>query len=260
MSWIGKIVGGTFGLFLGGPLGMIAGAAFGHLYDASAQQGAGSQQPFGQHQGRINSEEQAQMVFFVAAFSMLGKIATADGTVTQAEKQRVSEFIDQQLHLRGESRDAALRIFQTAQHSGGTFEQFAQQFYQMFRTNQQMLELMIDMLYRVSFADGKVTQAEEALIKKAGGIFHFSEGHLASIRTRYASQSRGSSAGAYAVLGIDSSASDDEVKQAYRKLVSEYHPDKIASKGLPEEFITFANDKFREIQSAYEEIRKARNL
>jgi DnaJ like chaperone protein len=250
MGWFGKIVGGTFGFVFGGPLGMIAGAAFGHMYDASSQQGYTRQ--------RITSQEQIQMMFFVAAFSMLAKIAMVDGGVSQAEQRKVDEFIDRDLHLQGKSRQAAVQIFQTAQQNNGTFDQFAQQFYQIFHSNVQMLELMVDILYRVSYADGQMSQAERTLIQRAGAIFHFSPSQMSTIESKY--RARGSSEGSYAVLGLKPEATDEQVKRSYRKLVSEYHPDKIASKGLPEEFITFANEKFREIQGAYEDIRKARNL
>ncbi|MDA3832718.1 MAG: co-chaperone DjlA [Spirochaetales bacterium] len=256
MGWFGKIIGGTFGFMLGGPLGLIAGAAFGHMYDASATQYGGAADRQGNP--KINTQEQLQMAFFVAAFSMLAKIVAVDGEVTPAEQKKVDEFIDHDLRLRGESREAAGRIFKTAQHAQGTFDQFALQFYQIFRTNRQMLDLLIDIFYRVSYADGLLSQAEEALIQRAGRIFRLSQEYLAAVRSRYSA--KGSSAGSYAVLGISSEAENDEVKKAYRKLVGEYHPDKIAAKGLPEEFTKFANDKFREIQSAYEEINKARGM
>jgi DnaJ like chaperone protein len=68
------------------------------------------------------------------------------------------------------------------------------------------------------------------------------------------------SAAYYATLGCDESDSDEHIKSQYRKLVLDYHPDKIASKGLPEAFTQFANDKFREIQDAYEQVKKVRNL
>ena len=62
------------------------------------------------------------------------------------------------------------------------------------------------------------------------------------------------------MLKTDANASIEEIKKQYRKLVSEYHPDKIASKGLPEEFTKFANDKFREIKEAYEAIKEERGF
>lgn len=264
MGWLGKVVGGTFGLMLGGPLGMIAGAAFGHLFDASPQQEAGAahQKPFwytGPNTNeRIESQEQAQMVFFVATFSMLGKLAAVDGSVSEPERSKVREFIGNELRLQGQARDAANRIFETASHSGGSFEQFAQQFYQLFHSNHQMLELMIDILYRVSYADGDLSVAEDALIRRAADLFGFSFERTQTIRNRYNTSER--THAAYSVLGISQSASDEEVKSSYRRLVSEYHPDKIASKGLPEEFVKFAGDKFREIQEAYEQIRKQRGI
>ncbi len=263
MGWLGKVIGGTFGFMLGGPLGLIAGAAFGHLFDASEQETSRNQQSFwytgnAQNQSRIGPQEQAQMVFFVAAFSMLAKIATADGAVTDAERRKVQEFIDQDLHLQGQEKEAALRIFETAQRSDDTFEQFATQFYDVFKNNGQMLNLMTDILYRVSYADGALSPAEDRLIRRAGKLFHFSEDRLETARRRYGPHD--GSSHSYSVLGITPSASNDEVKKAYRKMVNEYHPDKIASKGLPSEFIKFANEKFREIRTAYEDIRKARGI
>jgi DnaJ like chaperone protein len=64
----------------------------------------------------------------------------------------------------------------------------------------------------------------------------------------------------YAVLGCTSGDTNEQIKKQYRKLVSEYHPDKIISKGLPDEFIKFANDKFNEIQEAYEAVKKERGI
>jgi len=279
LAWIGKIIGGTVGLFIGGPLGMIAGAAFGHMIDSSAdaQGGAGRQRriwddqqqgfyggsggPFSSDGSGMSSaysrQQQSQMVFFVGAFSMLAKVASADGSATQAERRKVEEFILQDLRLRGQSRDAAMRIFETALRERGSFQEFAQQYYQQFRGEPQMLQLMIDIMYRVALADGRMSSQEDKLISEAARIFHLSDSIVDMIRKRYM---KGASGKAYAVLGVSQSADNEEIKKAYRKLVNDYHPDKIASKGLPDEFIKFAEEKFREVQSAYEEIRKERNF
>ena len=274
MGWLGKIIGGTFGFMLGGPLGLIAGAAFGNFFDHAdqADQSSGSQQQFGASRQywtfspfAQETQQQSQMVFFVAAFSMLAKVASADGSVSDAERRKVEEFVTQDLHLDPQSRMAAMRIFETALVSAGSFDQFAVQFYGTFRSNRQMLVIMMDILFRVSYADGAISQAEESLIQAAGTIFRFTPQEIESIRMRYAAGQRGGSqvanpTRAYAVLGVEAAATPDEIKRAYRKLVSEYHPDKIASKGLPEEFTKFAADKFREIQAAYEEIRNLRGF
>lgn len=273
MGWIGKIIGGTVGFMLGGPIGGIAGAVFGNMFDkAPSGEGSlfgGGQQRFGVHspfggKENLRPEEQAQMVFFVGVFSMLACVARADGGVSSVERRKVEEFIRRDLRLDPQSSGAAMKIFDTAGSAAGSFEQYAAQFYDQFRTNRQMLELMIDILYQVSVADGRITQQEESLINTAGDLFHFSLDSMNAFRRKYAgsssSGSTGGSSRSFAVLGLKSEASDSDVKKAYRKLVAEYHPDKIASKGLPEEFVTFASDKFREIQSAYDDIKSYRGF
>lgn len=270
MAWIGKIIGGTVGLFIGGPLGMVAGAAFGHMIDRSQDIGeqqrtddqgrfrvftrSGPSMPFGG-----DPQYQAQLVFFVGTFSMLAKLAMADGSVSEHERRKVIEFIDQDLHLIGESRDAALRIFEAAVREGGSFEEFAFQYYQQFRHDRNMLELAVDILYRVGMADGSMTASEQQLIFSAVRIFQIPPSIIDVLKSRYASAGKVKKR-SYAVLGVSPSAGNDEIKRAYRKMVSDYHPDKIAAKGLPDEFINFAQEKFRSIQSAYEEIRKERGF
>jgi DnaJ like chaperone protein len=261
MGWIGKLIGGAMGLAMGGPLGMIAGIAFGNLFDRASQfttSQENSADPFGS-QGRLSAEQQSQMVFFVGAFSMLARMATIDGRLLPEEQQKVEEFIQRDLKLDPQSRQAALRVFNASLTGGGTFDQFATQFYQNFAHESSILELMIDILVRVAAADGTINEAEDRLITVAARIFRISDALLVSIKRRHASVAA-SPAKAYAVLGLQSDASNEEVKKAYRKLSIEFHPDTIASKGLPEEFTTFATEKFREIQEAYESIRKARDI
>lgn len=248
------------GLAIGGPLGMIAGIAFGNLFDRANQspyQVDGSD-PF-QRADRLSSEQQSQMVFFVASFSMLARMATVDGRLLPAEQQKVEEFIQHDLKLDMQSRQAALRVFNAALTGGGTFDQFATQFYQNFAHEPALLELMIDILVRVAAADGMINEAEERLITVAARIFRISDALLMSIKRRHVSVSASPSK-AYAVLGLQTDASNEEVKKAYRRLSIEFHPDTIASKGLPEEFTTFATEKFRAIQEAYDSIRKERNI
>ncbi len=273
MGWIGKLIGGTLGFVLGGPFGAIAGAAFGHTIDKTEELGrpespfdggsSGGADPFTRNRGygapygaNISAQQRAQVTFFVGAFSMLAKVAQADGEVSREEVQKVEEFMDHDLRLDPDSRKTAERIFHTAVRSGENFDDLAYQFYGEFQRQPQILEILIDILYRVAAVDNVVTEGEQRLIDRAGEIFRFSAQRMETIRNRYVSDLEKY----YAVLGVSSNAGDNEIKKAYRKLVSEYHPDKIASKGLPEEFSQFAAEKFREIQDAYEKIRKERGL
>ena len=248
MSWIGKIVGGTIGLALGGPLGAIAGAAFGHFFDKSKQiylEGGGP---------TLSPIKGAQMTFFVATFSMLAKLARADGQVTRDEIATIEGFMQNELRLSLQSRQVASRIFETALNAPDSFEDYARQFDAAFHGNPQLLEFMLDFLMRVAMADGHLSREEEKLVRQAATIFGLGEQRFQDIRSRFS----GADDSAYRVLGLDPQASDEEVKHRYRTLVKEYHPDRIAAKGLPEEFTRFAQDKFREIQTAYESITKAR--
>jgi len=247
MGWLGKIVGGTLGFALGGPLGAIAGAALGHTFDATDNQ---------YPRARLSYHEEAQMTFFVATFSMLAKVAHADGRISPEEIQAVEDFMANELNLTPESKRFAVEIFETAINSPMAFQDFAGQFYHQFHNQPRLLDLMIDVLLRLSVADGALSDSEEKLINSAARTFRFSEQKYNELKARYAPDFEKY----YAILGIHSRASDDEIKRQYRKLVKEYHPDKIASKGLPEEFNKFANDKFREIQDAYDTIRQQRGI
>jgi len=256
MGWLGKLVGGTIGFALGGPLGAIAGAAFGHAFDTSEQRYLGDGGLRSGPAGRLSNGEEAQLTFFVASFSMLAKLVKVDGRIAREEVASIEQFMIYDLQLDAQSRMVAMNIFNTALESQESFEAFAVQFYNQFRTQPQLLEVMIDILLRVSIADGALSAAEEELILKAVSAFNFGDARYRTLKSKYVKDIDRH----YATLGTDRTASDEEIKKHYRKLVQEYHPDKIASKGLPEEFTRFAENKFREIQEAYETIKKERNL
>ena len=250
MSWMGKLVGGAIGFVLGGPLGAVAGATFGHAFDMDEEQ-----QP--SIAGKtLSSGETSQLAFFVATFSMLAKIAKADGRISEEEIESIRSFMVKDLKLDAESQNIAVRLFNSAVQSPAPFSEFANQFYGQFRNQPQFLELMIDILVRVSVADGSMNPQEESLIQEAVHIFRFSEASYQQIKSRYVDDSQKY----YAILNSRQEDTNEQIKKQYRKLVLEYHPDTIASKGLPEEFIKFANDKFREIQEAYEVVRKERGI
>jgi len=252
MGWFGKIVGGTIGFALGGPLGAVAGAAFGHAFDKNDGTGYMEQ---GQD-GRLSMGESAQMTFFVATFSMLAKITGTDGHVSREEIDSIENFMRRDLNLSPGSRQAAVNIFHAAGDSPQSFQDFAAQFHNAFQYQPRLLEMMVDVLLRVSVSDGSLSDTEEHLILSAVHIFGFSDETYRKLRSRYVAEFERY----YAVLGCSRSDSVEWIKKQYRKLVFEYHPDKIMSKGLPDEFLKLAHDKFREIQEAYEYIKQERGI
>jgi len=252
MGWMGKIIGGTIGLALGGPLGAIAGAAFGHFFDQTSELAHRG----GMQGRRLNTHEDAQMTFFVAAFSMLAKLVQADGRVTQDEIATIERFMRDDLRLSPASRQVAINIFNTAKTSPHAFDDFALQFQQAFRNRPEILAFMLDILVRVSLADQDFSAAEAELIRRAARIFGLPEPDVLRAGARPGQiQDQ-----FYRTLGVSPDASDEEIKKHYRTLVKEFHPDRIAAKGLPDEFTDFAESKFREIQEAYEAVKKARGI
>jgi len=205
---------------------------------------------------RLGSNENLQLTFFVATFSMLGKMAAADGKVTDDERQVTKKMTETQMKLDHATRVFAMKIFDKAAASTSQFDEFASQFGDSFKAQPEILRSMLDMLLRVSMADGVLHPEEEKLLDSAVGIFGISEEEYRHLKDQYCPDTDKD----YATLGCDPNASPEEIKTKYRQLAMDYHPDRIVSKGLPEEFTKFASQKFQEIQKAYENISKQRQL
>lgn len=251
MGIVGKIVGGTIGFALGGPLGAILGAVFGHAFDQD-------QTAFSVHsqQDPLSAMEKTQLTFFVSAFSMLAKLASVDGRVSPKALDTIESFAERDLGLRNQTKEIAFEIFHTALNSPASFDDFAHQFYQHFSNRPELLDMMVDILLRVGLAEGSCTPAQEALIQGAFRHFRMSRAHYEQIKSRYAPTHES----AYRVLGCRREDSDETIKSRYRRLVQTYHPDKIIGQGLPDEFVKLAREKFEEIQSAFEAIKKDRGI
>jgi DnaJ like chaperone protein len=269
MSVKGKVIGGILGSMLGGPFGAVLGVAIGHTFDKDKNKNPNNGYQYQESAGQFGPSfnlGQAQMTFFVATFSMLGKMANADGTISATERDTVLRFMNEDLRLAKQDQDFALRIFDTAAVSSESFDKFAEQFYQAFARSPEMIEMMMDILVRIAMADGVLTDKENQFIARAAMCMRYPAGNVEYLKTKYGWQQRsqqkdaGSLAAAYSVLGCSASDSDEAIKAKYKKLIKEYHPDVIASKGLPEEFMKFATEKFDQIQKAYEAIKKVRNL
>jgi len=241
---IGSIFGGAIGFSLGGPIGGILGAVVGHKLGEGAS-------------SRIaDAKQQAQAAFFVTTFSMLAKLAKADGRVSDEEIALVRDFMRTQLRLSPQDQNYAIEIFRKAKDSPNSFEDYAQQFASIFAAEPHMREVMLDLLVRLAAADGTVHPNEEKMLRAAARIFQMGEGAVDGLL----SGRGGDPSRFYAVLGVSPSASPEEIKARYRHLVAEYHPDKIIGKGLPQEFVELAETRFKEIQEAYEEIKSQRGM
>jgi DnaJ like chaperone protein len=248
MGWFGKLAFGGMGLIFGGPLGAIAGAALGHhMIDKNAEST--------QRAIPIGQTEQAQAAYFVSVFSLLGKLAKADGVVSKDEIAVVEEFIDH-MNMQVQEKQFAKRVFNEAKDSAYSVDDFAFQFYQMNRSRPAILISFMDVLFKLAAADGKLHPSEVAVLQKIRNIFRLNDTQYEAIKSVHFKNNDKY----YKTLNCTHESSDQDIKTSYKNMVKEFHPDTIMAKGLPEEFIQFATQRFQEIQEAYESIRKERNF
>ncbi len=236
MGWFGKLAFGTMGLVFGGPLGAVAGAALGHML-LDKKPGYPGQDGRAIPGPEFDPAEQAQAAYFISLFSILGKMSKIDGVVTKDEIVVVQDFINS-LPMGKREKDFARQIFTAAKDSRYAIEDFATQLYQAIQNQPALVHSFFDLLFKIAAADGKLHPAEETALKRIQHIFRISDRQYDDIKAVYFK----------------------EMDKYYKKLVKDFHPDKIIAKGLPEEFIDFAESRFRDIQQSYEIIRKERNF
>jgi len=240
---MGKILGGGLGFVLGGPIGAVFGAVLGHHAVDSGRQ-----------EGLFSSLEKKQSIFFVATFSMLAKIAKADGAVTQHEIDVIEQVMRNNLRLSPQARTFAVEVFNEAKDSPQSFEEYARQFHQEFHGVPQVLISEIELLMLVAFADGQLHTEEEVLIRNAARIFGI-EDQYNSIKARFVGQPDDIGR-YYEILGAKQGDPLPEIKKKYRKLAMEFHPDRVQSQGVSPEFASAAEENFKEIQHAYDLVEK----
>ncbi len=264
MSWWGKIAGGTFGFVIGGPIGALIFGALGHNLDVGMERLEKDEQA-----GSWN-KERTQTAFFTATFSVMGHIAKADGKVTQDEIQMANMLMDH-MDLNEQQRTAARELFTKGKAEDFPLEDILEQFRKECFRHRELIQMFIEMQLFAAYADGNVHPKERHILQKICHKLGFSSHAFQQLEARIRAQHGFSGEGsarhatnglsieeAYSVLGVKSSASDKDVKRAYRKLMSEHHPDKLVAKGLPEEMMKVATEKTKEIQGAYDLIKKSR--
>ena len=266
MSWFGKFLGGTFGFMMGGPLGAILGASLGHQLDM----GLGELE--NDHNQGFNRGDQhrVQMAFFTATFSVMGHIAKADGTVSPSEIKLARRVMDDMM-LSGELREAAIKLFEQGKSPDFPLDEALTQFRKECSRRNNLIRMFLDIQVQAAFADGTLDPEEENVLLKICQILKISRLEFQHIKMQAQAQqrfhyqgqsssghSKNNLADAYSVLGINENASESEVKKAYRRLMSQNHPDKLVAKGLPDEMMIVAKKKTQKIAKAYELIRESR--
>jgi len=260
--FIGKLLGGFFGLLLLQSLfGVIIGLFVGHLFDKGLAQNLGA--------SFVTNVSEVKSTFFETTFMVMGYIAKADGRVSEQEI-KVAEKTMAQLQLAGEQRRHAMNCFGQGKSENFNFQEQLLKFKQICRWQRQLVVLFLEIQVQSALADGAMVGSERDILYEICDGLGISRINIDNIEARYQAQQNfhrhyhvnpeKELVDAYGVLGLTSSVSDAQVKKAYRKLMSQHHPDKLIAKGLPDEMIKVATEKSQDIQNAYQVICKKRDL
>ncbi len=211
------------------------------------------------------------MAFFTATFSVMGHIAKADGKVTPDEI-KMAQAIMSHMGLDAEVRESARKLFNEGKTADFPLDDVLDQFKKEIHRRSTLLQMFLEIQLQAAYADGRLDAAEEKILihichrlgipleqlrrledmLKAG----FGQGSYQAPGQRHKTTLED----AYVMLGVDNSATDGEVKKAYRRLMSQHHPDKLVAKGLPEQMIRDATEKTQQIKDAYEQVKTSRGM
>lgn len=261
MSWWGVFVGGTLGWMVGGPIGALIGAHIGRNFS----QGVAGTDRLGGRRHTHQQQNKVQMIFYVTTFSVMGHICKADGTVSQDEIS-LAKRIMRQMDLSPEQHKMAMDLFNQGKQNDFAFIDILTQFKQEIGYQPNLIRMFVEIQIMAAYADGVLHPKERALLETICEYLNISLSELDHLcntignRNQSTGRQEMSLDTAYQALNIKSSASDSKVKNSYRRLMSQHHPDKLVSKGLPEEMMKVAHTRTQEIRKAYEVIKKDRGM
>lgn len=259
MSWWGKVVGGTFGFMMGGPLGALLGAALGNYFDDGLD-GIILDESLG-----LGATERVQSVFFTTTFALMGYIAKSDGRVTKDEIV-MAEQVMRQMHLNPQQRTVAINLFNEGKKPHFPVHEVLAQFKRESFRRRNLVQIFLEIVVATAFADGRLDSREQHVLEEIAGDLGYTQNQFNELLARMTGQahfaeqisSEEKLTAAYELIGVSESATDGEVKKAYRRQMNQHHPDKLVAKGLPEEMIDIATQKTQDIKAAYELIKSHR--
>ncbi len=276
MQYLGKVVGAAMGLLMGGGFwGVVAGLLIGHLFDRVRSR----------RSVLFASQQQRQALFFATTFEVMGHLTKSKGRVTQADIDIASQLMDQ-MQLHGESRTAAQHAFRVGKQGAYPLREKLRQLRSACFGRFDLIRMFLEIQARAALADGSLHPnerdvlyviGEELGISRAqfdqflrmmqggasfgGGGFHYQQYQQQAGGAGPRQAQKGPTLeDACSVLGVSPGDDPATIKRAYRKLMSEHHPDKLVAKGLPPEMMEMARQKAQEIQKAWELVKTAKNI
>jgi DnaJ like chaperone protein len=248
-AMIGAIFGGLPGFLIGGAIGYLAGIAL--------------------QRTLIGGLRIAQSRLVDSTFSVMGALCKADSVVTRDEIKAV-EQVFRMFNLQGEQKTQAKEAFNRGKQADFDLDAAVDSFAAISRGRGPLVQLFLQVQCMAIAADGKIHPAEHSMLVRIASRLGLTEADVLQLEALLRSAASGGSGSrgaptqdrlkdAHAALGVTPDSSGPEIKRAYRKLISENHPDKLASRGLPESMRQVAEERSREINSAYDLIKAARS-
>jgi DnaJ like chaperone protein len=269
MRYWGKVIGLALGIFSGaGFWGIVLGLIIGHMFDKVRSV---------KGQGYFANNQARQTLFFRTTFQVMGHLTKSKGRVTEADIQIASLFMDR-LQLHGDARTAAQRAFREGKQNDYPLRNKLRELRSACFGRFDLIRMFLEIQIQAAFADGSLHPNERQVLYVIAEELGISRAQFDQfLRMMQGGQQFGgggsSQGGAYqqaprgptledacSVLGVKSSDDGTTIKRAYRKLMSEHHPDKLVAKGLPPEMMEMAKQKAQEIQAAYDLIRKEKGF
>lgn len=242
MGNFAKWIGGGLGWALGGPIGAIVGFALGSLFEGT--QKAQEEQPY--------SRRTTENDFKASLLVMIACVMKADGNIKKTELDVVKRFLVTNFGEDGALE--ALQILKKLLNQPINEVEVASQIsmYMNYSAKLQLIRLLFD----IAFADGEVNPSELNVIRRISNVFNISSPDFESVKAPYVKNVDPN--WAYKALELEATATDDEIKKAYRKMAMKYHPDKVANLG--DDVKKSANEKFRALKDAYDHLKKTRDI
>jgi DnaJ like chaperone protein len=278
-GWYGKIIGAILGFIIGrGFLGAIIGLVLGHQFDLAGKRGALGRR---NGTGRLPRGDTAQLrrVFFEATFQAMGHVAKSDGRVTELEIDAARDAM-RRFSLTEADRLRAIELFSAGKQADFQLEDTLTNLRQLAGNQPDLYRLFVQIQLEAAIRGNGLGDRPRVVLQRICRALGVSALEFASLEAmlrmhaggygpggRSSSQGPGSGpsssarlADAYEVLGVPASSADAAVTKAFRRLMSQNHPDKLVAQGLPESMIAAAHERTQRILEAYELVKNHRGI
>jgi len=254
MQWFGKGIGGLIGAVIAGPVGSLLGVLVGHQFDQSLG-------------GRRGSVREISRLFFETTFEVMGQVAKVDGRVSEDEV-RIARRIMQGMRLTDAQVQSAIERFTRGKSADYPLEARLAELAAQLGGHGDLARAFVQIQLQSAIGAGNVGADKRQVLWRVANALGVSRAELAQIEAMVRGMSGGAAQPtpaqsldeAYKVLGLVAQASNDEVKMAYRRLMSQHHPDKLVARGLPQSMSGMAEQKTHEVRTAYERIKTQRGF